>query len=96
MSDSDTILTLLNSLTRKVDGLSRDVAVLNDRRADNVTQDERHAALQTRVGALERDLIARDARGKVIATIIGITSALGGAAGGALATKVLALVLGPS
>ena len=96
MPTEATVLALLNSLANKVDGLSLDVAVLNDRRADNTVQDERAAALQVRVGALERDLIARDARGKVIATIIGITSALGGAAGGALATKALALVLGPS
>ena len=88
MSDSDTILTLLNSLTRKVDGLSRDVAVLNDRRSDNATQDERHAALQTRVGMLERDLIARDARTKVVAAIMAGSAAVGGA----LATKLLAMV----
>ena len=87
MSDSDTILTLLNSLTRKVDGLSRDVAVLNDRRSDNATQDERHAALQTRVGMLERDLIARDARTKVVAAIMAGSAAVGGA----LATKLLAM-----
>jgi|FLOH01.1.fsa_nt_gi hypothetical protein len=87
MSDSDTMLALLNALTSKVDGLSRDVAVLNDRRSDNATQDERHAALQTRVGMLERDLIARDARAKVVLAIISAASAIGGAG----LIKVLAL-----
>ena len=74
------MVALLDRLSAQVAQLSNDVAILNDRRADNAAQDTRHAALQTRVGTLERDLIARDARAKVILAIMGGLGAVGGAA----------------
>ena len=87
MPDAGAMVALLDRLSIQVAKLSGDVAILNDRRTDNAAQDERHAALQTRVGMLERDLIARDARAKVILAIIGGV----GAIGGAVLTKLLTL-----
>jgi hypothetical protein len=87
MPDTGAMVALLDRLSMQVAQLTSDVAILNDRRADNAAQDERHAALQTRVGTLERDMIARDARAKVIIAIIGGLGAIGGAA----LTKLLTL-----
>jgi hypothetical protein len=88
MSDGSTILALLTALTEKVDKLTNDVAVLNDRRSDTDAQNDRIDKLEGRVGALEKAEVARNARSKLLAGL----AAAGGSIGGAGIVKLLALL----
>ncbi len=87
MSDGSTILSLLTSLTEKVDNLAQDVAVLKDRRSDNIDQNERIEKCCDRVDKLERENVARNARAKLLAGF----AAAGGTIGGASVIELLKL-----
>ncbi len=76
---NDPTLVMLMSLADKVATLSSDVAVLSDRRQDNLVQDAATAALSLKIEALEKDLIQREARAKVLAALMAGGSAIGGA-----------------
>ncbi len=90
MSDGSTILSLLTSLTEKVDNLAQDVAVLKDRRSDNIDQNERIEKCCDRVDKLERENVARNARAKLLAGF----AAAGGTIGGAGVAKLLTIIGG--
>ena len=75
---TDAIQAAIASLSRRVDKIAADVAVLVDRRSDTIDVISRTEAVAVRVAVLERQAIARRAQWRVVIVIASASAALGG------------------